>query len=290
MTFINLPLFFKFILFADDSTLSTIIPDSSPKIIAKTINKELNNINNWLISNKLSINDDKTKYILFSYKHKLKLPPIKIGSFKILETDNTKFLGIFIDRSLTFKFHANHLRQKISKSLGILYKLNKFLPHYILQKIYYTLIYPYFIYGIEAWHATYENTTKPLFILQKKAIRAIFNLEYQSHTNNYFKQMSTLKLSDLFKYQTSIYIYKSLNLPNFDLSLKNSLQFQSTIHDHYTRSNNQIAYSHYNLKKSKFNMKHHGTKIFNSLPDKIVQSNSLFKFKRQLKAHLLSQY
>ena len=43
-------------------------------------NHELNNFNNWLKSNKLSINTEKTKFILFhKYKHK---SPTRIACFK----------------------------------------------------------------------------------------------------------------------------------------------------------------------------------------------------------------
>ena len=81
--------FFKFTLFADDSTLSTVIPNINPLIITETINCELSKVNRWLQCNKLCINEDKTKYIIFSYKRKVKLSEIKIGLFKILEIEST---------------------------------------------------------------------------------------------------------------------------------------------------------------------------------------------------------
>ena len=282
--------FFKFILFADDSTLSVILPSDSPKLIAKTLNSELKNVNKWLTCNKISINDDKTKYMIFSYKRKIKLPVIKIGKYKIKEIDHTKFLGIFIDNKLTFRYHANYLRSKISKSIGVLYKLNKFLPPFILAKLYSTLVFPYFLYCIEAWHSAYNNVTRPLFILQKKSIRAICNLDYRDHTNEHFKNLSILKLNDLNKYQTLIYLYKSLNLPNFDPILNNYIINSSNIHDHDTRNKNTITPKCFNLKKSKFNIKHNGPKLYNELPTDLKNITSLYKFKKHLKKYLLNQY
>ena len=282
--------YFRFTLFADDSTLSTIIPNSHPVIIAELINNELCKVNRWLFCNKLCINDDKTKYILFSYKRKLMLPQIKIGSYEISEIESTKFLGVYIDRTLSFKPHVNYLRTKISKSIGILFKLNKYLPNYILQKLYYTLVYPYYVYGIEAWYSTYTNTTKPLVILQKKTIRSIFNLEYRAHTNDYFKLMNSLKLNDLYKCQILSYFYKTLNFPNFDPTLKNSLQWTSDIHSHDTRNINKILPTHHNLTKTKFCMKHIGTKLYNEIPSEICQLTTLFKFKKNIKKYYVSKY
>ena len=197
---------------------------------------------------------------------------------------------MYIDRNLSFKTHVNYLRKKISKSIGILYKLNKFLPNSILQKIYFTLVYPYFLYGIEAWYSTYSNTTKPLVILQKKAIRAIFNLEYRAHTNNYFQLMSSLKLNDLYNCQILSYLYKTLNMPNFDPILKDSLQLTSNIHNHDIRHINKILPEHYNLTRTKFSIKHIGTDLFNKLPSEISNLPSLFKFKSKIKTYYVSKY
>ena len=85
---------------------------------------------------------------------------------------------------------------KVAKSIGRLYKINRFLPESILKTLYTSLIHPYLSYGIEAWHGTYQNNTSKIFILQKKAIRAINNPAYNERTKAYFKCNNILKLSD----------------------------------------------------------------------------------------------
>ena len=69
--------YFKFVLFADDSTLSI-----------------------WLVANKICINASKTKYMLFSYKKGVTLTLIKIGHHKIHKVEYTNFLGIYFDKRL----------------------------------------------------------------------------------------------------------------------------------------------------------------------------------------------
>ena len=58
--------------FADDTNLLNI--SKSYKSLQKELNKDLKNINHWLIANKISLNDTKTKIIHF---HKIndKIPP-----------------------------------------------------------------------------------------------------------------------------------------------------------------------------------------------------------------------
>ena len=92
-----------------------------------TLNHELNNVNNWLTSNRICINADKTKYTIFSYRKLLHLTNIKIISTTLEETNSIKFLGIIFDKHLTFKHHIDVIARKISKSVGILFILSKYL-------------------------------------------------------------------------------------------------------------------------------------------------------------------
>ena len=73
-----------------------------------------------------------------------------------------------------------------------------------------TFTVPYFTYCIGFWCMTYKKYTKELFILQKKAITAINNLQYRDHTNDYFKSLEILKSTEVHKYKSWAYIYKTL--------------------------------------------------------------------------------
>ena len=57
---------FKYIIYADNTTLSTCVPGDNVMGSAELINSELKCPERWLKSNKISINADKTKYMLFS--------------------------------------------------------------------------------------------------------------------------------------------------------------------------------------------------------------------------------
>ena len=104
------------------------------------------------------------------------------------------------------------IARKIPKYVGILCKLSKYLPLEIIKTLYYSLINPFLLYGIEVWHGTYANITNKIFILQKKACRTIHNLPFNTHTTEYFKNANILKLTDLYESQISKHMFKSLNL------------------------------------------------------------------------------
>ena len=151
---------FKFTLFADDSTLSMPFSKHLLDSIPHLINNELDKVYKWLCFNKLDYNADKTKFMIFSYKTIVKFPvenSIIFGSHTLKCTTHLKFLGIVIDNNLSFTHHIDYLSKKVSKSIGILYKINKSLPTDILKSIYISLIQPYFIYAIEAWYGTTQS-------------------------------------------------------------------------------------------------------------------------------------
>ena len=62
-----------------------------------------------------------------------------------------KYLGIFIDQSLTRKHHIDHVAFKISRYVGSLSKLRHHVPTHTLITIYRSLISPHLTYGLLAW-------------------------------------------------------------------------------------------------------------------------------------------
>ena len=123
-----------------------------PVLISNTLNAELTQINDWLIKNKIQININKSKYILFSYRKNIFLPSIFFNQQLLTNTESIKFLGITLDKNLNFRDHLNLISTKSSKSIGLLFKLNKFLPVNVLETLYFSLVAPLISYGIEVWY------------------------------------------------------------------------------------------------------------------------------------------
>ena len=63
----------------------------------------------------------------------------------------TKFLGIYFDEELSWKYHINHIGSKISKMTGIMAKARHHLTSKTLLTLYHTMIYPYLIYCSIIW-------------------------------------------------------------------------------------------------------------------------------------------
>ena len=136
----------SFILFADDSNLFYTHRD--PAQLVSTLNTELINVANWIKANKLSLNLQKTNYMLFSNSI-TQLPNQVIFSETVIkEVKSMKFLGITIDDKLSWKYHIDNIRKTVSRNIGIINRVKQFLPLSVLLTLYSTFILPYLNYGI----------------------------------------------------------------------------------------------------------------------------------------------
>ena len=240
---------------------------------------ELKSVHNWLEMNKIKINYDKSKFIVFSYRKKYELNALKFGNSQLYSTENIKFIGVIIDKSLNFKPHIASMSNKLSKVIGVLYRLNKILSVQHLSTIYSTLFVPYIMYGLEIWHGSLQGNRDRIFKLQKKAVRAINSLPYNEHTHDAFKSMGILKLDDLSKLMLLVNTFKQQNLLS-----------QSDVHSHFTRHRNNLIIPFYNLSRTQSTWLYQGILLWDSVPDQIKNTDEVVTFKSRLKNYLLSSY
>ena len=58
--------------------------------------------------------------------------------------------------------------KKNSRSIGIMYKLRPFVNVNIMKSVYYSIIYPHLIYGLQAWSSAFKTELEKMNIMQKK--------------------------------------------------------------------------------------------------------------------------
>ena len=106
---------------------------------------------------------------------------MKIMDSRFSCKDYVKFLGVLIDKNLTWRPHIDHIASKISKIVGIMARLRHHVPLNALLQIYRSLIFPYTLYGILAWGQASQCDLKMILTLQKRALRLIFFASKRSH-------------------------------------------------------------------------------------------------------------
>ena len=195
-------------LFADDANLQLFLSDKSIFASESKLNNDLNFISEC--PNKLSINIDKTNYVVFhSPQRKLHYNMnISISNKQIKHANQVKYLGLFIDRHLSWKSCVHELAKKISREVGPLSKIKRYVNLNILRQLYHCLVYPILTYSLTVLVNTYITTLKPIIILQKRAVRIITFSKPDAHSEPLFKQLSILNLKDLVSYHILLFVYQ----------------------------------------------------------------------------------
>ena len=99
-------------------------------------------IYDWLIANKIALNADKTKFILFRSKRKSQPDNFELnipGGGKIKPSTHIKYLGVILDENLSWKYHVQSLSQKLRRANGALCKIRHYVPRDVLLNVYHTL-------------------------------------------------------------------------------------------------------------------------------------------------------
>ena len=87
-------------------------------------------VKKWLDANRPSLNIDKTNFVVF-HPPRVKIPEpviVKFGRKKIQRENRVKFLGILLDATLSWKHHINELSKKLSRTLGLFFKIRHYVP------------------------------------------------------------------------------------------------------------------------------------------------------------------
>ena len=91
----------KIILFADDTNIFYCADD--PNMLSIVVNQELVKLQNWFAVKKLSLNVNKTSFMIFGKKINIPGISITINQGNIERVYQTKFLGVIIDDKLSWK-------------------------------------------------------------------------------------------------------------------------------------------------------------------------------------------
>ena len=142
----------------------------------------------WSVANRLSVNTDKTLYTIISLSttERNSLPIVTINNNQIALCNSNEFLGVTLDDKLKFNLHIAKISKKISKSLGILSKLQLLLPFDTLKNLYYSLVYHYLNYCNIIWSSTYNSHLKQLNYYRREQYALLLIVTFIATLMTYF--------------------------------------------------------------------------------------------------------
>lgn len=174
-------------LFADDTCyfISSRQRGSITCGLRQTLISNMNFFNHW----KININIDKTQAMFFTRRLTREIPrrPLHISNNNniIWSTENVKYLGVLLDKRLTFKNHINYVIDKTNKAIHTLYPLlasNSKLNINNKLLLYKTAIRPIITYASPVSFNCAAIHLKKLQVLQNKTLKLIYDLPHYTRT------------------------------------------------------------------------------------------------------------
>ena len=282
--------YFSLRLFADDTSL-TATGKNLDQLLQK-INQKLPVIYEWLCSNKLTLNLNKTKYLIFQPRQKVNYnlyPTLKKADQCLEQSYSIKYLGLVIDCFLSWQDYIDYISSKISKSVNIITKLKRHVTKQSLVSIYYALVYPYFTYGCVLWGKNYEAPLAQLVKLQNKVVRIINNVPLRDHITPHYVNLGLIKLPDIVKFYSCQLFYDHI----VDRKRSNfTLTHVSQQHNYTTRT---VSLQYLSPRPFRTNIRKFcptiiGCYYWNDIPISIRQKPTKQLFKRALFQYYLAQY
>jgi len=189
------------------------------------------------------------------------------------------FLGIKLDNKLKFTDHINFIANKLSKSIGIFAKIKNKLPLNSRLNYYHCFVYPYITYNIIIWGKAYTCHIEPIITLHKRMVRLMKDADFLAHTNPLFIELNILKFDDIYKYFTSIFMFKAIKEGKF-----------CTEHTLNTRNRDQAQPAYHRTTQGQQSLSFMGPKVWNEIPHEIRSIKNITTFKCKLKKHYISNY
>ena len=199
------------LMYADDTVLYT--SGKSLNVLAQNMQASLDNFVNWTSKNKLTINESKTKLMLFSSSIKSKSMPvrnldIKINNEKLKFVPTYKYLGVLLDYELTFNHHVKELKKNLAFKSYLLALLKSYVPTAIMLIIYKTYVLPLFDYADIVYHGSGSTGILLLQSVQNRCLKYCHKVPILTSTNVIHKMSNLPKLSDRRVYHAQIYGFK----------------------------------------------------------------------------------
>ena len=245
---------------------------------------ELLTIIKWLDLNKLSLSIEKTNFIVFDnvdHCDKIEVKFNENNCISISECKSTKYLGLIVDHMLKFNEHIEHIKKKVAKRIGAMYRTKNVLPIKYKKMFANALMLPQFDYLDTIYAKASKSNLKELDILYKKVAKIALNVPKTESSLNVYKDMKWLPLHLRRQLHLSSYMFRIIKgqSPSNFMNKFNFISGGSRDGDScnlYTPKSKTLKHFYYL-----------GAKCWNTLPSYLRNLDDAGRFSKAYKAELL---
>ena len=201
-------------MYADDTAI--FCSSKNVNDIVDKLNHDLINVDNWLLRNKLSLNIQKTNFMIIGTPQRLSSIAnqhldINIRGISLLRVSNCKHLGIIIDENLHWNNQVDQVTKKVLTGLYFLRKSSNVLPKNIQSMLYKTIIAPHFDYCNVVWGRCNKTIFNKLQVLQNRAAKIITGANRYDSSSQALSDLDWKNLDKRLFYNEAVTMFKIIN-------------------------------------------------------------------------------
>uniref|UniRef100_A0A3B3SEK0 Reverse transcriptase domain-containing protein n=1 Tax=Paramormyrops kingsleyae TaxID=1676925 RepID=A0A3B3SEK0_9TELE len=270
---IDTNIYSKLVKFADDTKVGGV---ADTELAAQQLQRDLNLISDWADTWQMKFNIDKCK-VLHVGSRNIKYRYF-MGPTEIKVADYEKDLGVYVDASMSHSRQCGEAIKKVNRMLGYISRCVEFKSREVMLRLYNSLVRPHLEYCVQVWSPYLKKDIAALEKVQRRATRMIPGLRGMSYEERLF-ELNLFSLKQRRLRGDMIQVYKILT--GLDAVQPNS--YFSISSNTRTRGHRwKLAGEHFKLDLRKHFFTQRVVRVWNSLPDNVVQAESLGSFKSEL--------
>ena len=280
-----------FHMYADDTQLYISLEQDNEQMSSKKLEKCLLDIKQWMLSNKLKLNDDKTELLFCNPRDfDCDINSLMFGNESILSSSSARNLGVYFDEHLSLDIQISNLCKQIHIELRRLKHLSYFLDLTALKKIASSFILSRIDYCNSLYSNLPSSKIQRIQHLQNYAARILLKKSRYERATPLLFELHWLPVKLRIDYKIATLIFKCLhNLA--PIYLQNIIEPYQPSRNLRSSSHNLLVQKRYHYKTvGERSFSFYGPQLWNSLPSHLRSIENFTTFKRELKTYFFEMY
>ena len=269
-------------LYADDTALYSV--HSDPGELSRRVQEDLQRVAEWITRNGLRMNVNKTQLLVLNRKGKQSTADsvqVSVGDSKLQKQDCVKYLGVSIDKDLSWKTHIEQIRAQCMAKLAAIRRAGSYLPCHVRKLLYQSFVLPHLDYCSVVWNSCGTTLSDRVERVQNYALRIILRKPPRTSSEALRQTLCWTTLKRRRHNATVCQVHRCVNKqgPSY---LNSKFVTNSTLNYACTRGFNKLHLKRPNTNFYRTTFEYMGAQLFNSLPEEIRAVKSYTSFKRAL--------
>ena len=265
---------------------------TSLALVTDTLQKCLSDIKNWMVANKLKLNESKTEIIVISTNTQLKKNLLSCVSFAgepICPTGQARNLGVVFNSALNFENHVSYICKSAYFYIRNIYRMRKYMDKATTDALVRALITSRVDYCNSLLGNVPKYVLHRLQTIQNVSARLICRIPRGHHITPTLKELHWLPIEQRIKYKQLVLTYKIIH--------GKAPRYLADVLHQYAPSRSLRSAQKHLLPVPKTRLKTFGDRAFsvqaprlwNLLPNDLKLLPSLELFKQHLKTYLFRE-